>query len=169
MLYHLAGFVRGEDTRRWLRIFAARPERPQGFWILAPLRDPAALPILRYWSTLPAPKDQAEILNSVIDTLAKTGAPATARAGACCQPTEACLVAQATPAGTPTAATIQSEDEAATWLATGSTPAPESSVAVRFVDVSKRAAIVRVANGAEQRWQYLYDCWHRVDRTAGGP
>ena len=75
MLYDLAGFVRADDTWRWLRIFGVRPEREKGWWILANLHDPAALPILRYWSTLPAPKDQAEILNSVIDTLAKSGDP----------------------------------------------------------------------------------------------
>ena len=160
MLYHLAGFVRGEDTRRWLRLFAARPERAQSWWILGNFHDPAGLPLLRYWSTLPAPKDQAEILNSVIDTLAKSAEPGRAQPTACCQPSESCLVAQATRAAAPTNVAIRSEDEAAKWLAAG--PGADSGVTVRFTDASNRAAVVRGADGGEQRWQYLYDCWRRV-------
>jgi hypothetical protein len=166
LLYQLAGSVRGDDTRRWLRVFTNRPDLAQSWWILADLRDPTALPILRYWSTLPTSKDQAEILSSVIDTLAKTAAPGRAQATACCRPTEACLVTQATRAGAPAPVTIGSEDEAAKWLASGS--APEPGVAVHFTDPSNRIALVRDGDGAEQRWQYVYDCWRRVDGASGG-
>jgi len=165
LLYQLAGSVRGEGTRRWLRLFAARPDLPQSWWILANLRDPAALPILRYWSTLPTSKDQAETLNYVIDTLAKNVASGGTQMAACCQPREACLVAQATRAAGPPQVAIRSEDDAAKWLASGS--APEADVVVRFTDASNRIAVVRAGDGAEQRWQYLYDCWRRVDVTAG--
>jgi len=161
LLYQLVGSVRGDDTRRWLRLFAARPDLPQSWWILANLRDPAALPILRYWSTLPTSKDQAETLSYVIDTLAKNGAPGGAQPGACCQPSEACLVAQAARTAGPPQVAIRSEDEATRWLAAGS--APEARVVVRFTDASNRAAVVQAGDGAEQRWQYLYDCWRRLE------
>jgi hypothetical protein len=133
--------------------------------MLANLRDPAALPILRYWSGLPAPKDQAETLKYVIETLAKNAAPDGTQPTACCRPSEACLVAQVgRTAGAPRV-TIGSDDEAAKWLASGSTP--EAGVAVRFTDAANRAAVVRMTDGGEQRWQYLYDCWRRVDVSAG--
>jgi len=56
---------------------------------------------------------------------------------------------------------IRSEDEATRWLAAGS--ATEARVVVRFTDASNRAAVVQAGDGAEQRWQYLYDCWRRLE------
>ena len=80
---------------------------------------------------------------------------------ACCQPSEACLVAQAARTAGPPQVTIKSEDEAASWLASGS--APGARVVVRFMDGSNRAAVVQAGEGAEQRWQYLYDCCRRLE------
>lgn len=49
------------------------------------------------------------------------------------------------------------EEAARAWLQTG-TPAP-AKYAIRFSDDLKRSAIVAPKGGAEEHWQYLYDCW----------
>jgi hypothetical protein len=164
MLYNLAGFVRGDATRRFLRLFAARANRERDWWILAGLGDPAALPLLRYWSAAPAPDDQAETLKAVIDRLASREGPRPARPSACCRPTEQCLVERTTAAPDPV---IRSEDDAARWLVGESATGPAPGV--RFVDTLARDAWVRPDGGAEEHWQYLYDCWRRVAKNEASP
>jgi hypothetical protein len=80
MIYHLAAFTSGDDTRRLLRVFDKLPGRNQNWWILQTLRDPEALPLLQYWSTLPAPRDQQEILEHTIGSLVSRSA---SRGSAC--------------------------------------------------------------------------------------
>ena len=85
MIYHLAEFTAGEDTRRLLRIFSGLPERNQKWWILQMLRDPAGLPLLQYWSTLPAPQDQREILDHTIGRLRNRSARRATSVEVCCE------------------------------------------------------------------------------------
>ena len=162
-IYHLAEFTSGDDTRRLLRIFNALPQRNQNWWILQMLRDPAALPLLQYWSTLPAPSDQQQMLAHVIERLANVK-PGNAKApAACCAATEECLlqqVRQNTAAVVAADTQIHSEEEAVKWLADGVTA---EKFTVRYTDDLKRSAVVRRGDGAEEKWQYLYDCWRRTD------
>lgn len=166
LLYHLAGLVSDDDTFRLLRLFNAHPERNQNWWIVQNLRDPAALPILRYWSTLPAPQNQQEMLKAAIHNLENRAArgPARTQSAVCCGPTEGCLrqqlSASAAAAGTPDVV-IHSEEEARAWLQGKAVP-PED-FAIRYTDALKRNAIVSRKSGAEEHWQYLYDCWRNTD------
>jgi hypothetical protein len=170
-IYHLAEFTSSDDTRRLLRIFNALPRRNQSWWILQELRDPSALPILRYWNTLPAPNDQQQMLGHVIERLERA-ANEPARKGmgsaACCEATEECLLQQVRRSATAAAAVspgvqIHSEDEARNWLAQGGAAA--SSYTIRYTDGLKRSAIVQ-NNGTEEHWQYLYDCWRNTDKPS---
>lgn len=175
-IYHLADFTSGDDTRRLLRIFNALPQRNQNWWILQPLRDPAALPILHYWRTLPAPPatpsmpsitDQQQVLDRLIARLENVK-PGNAKVpGACCAATEECLLQQLRQEAASSAALadtqIHSEEEARKWLAEGSAPAAFN---IRYSDDLKRSAIVRRSDGSQETWQYLYDCWRRTDKPS---
>ncbi len=168
LIYHLAALVAGDDTFRLLRLFNALPQRNQNWWIVQNLRDPNALPILRYWATLPAPQNQQQMLQGAITRLQNAAAhpPAGTQAASCCGPTEDCLrqqlSASAAAAGTPDVV-IHSEEEARAWLAGKS--APPEDFAIRFTDDLKRSAIVTRKSGPEEHWRYLYDCWRNVDET----
>lgn len=172
MLYNLAGLVSGDDTIRLLRIFNAHPQRAQNYWIIANLYDPAALPLFRYWSTLPAPADQIEVLNRLITNLDRRSTTPSSAKKLCCEATEACLlehltsVEPATHSGiNPTE--IHSEEEGRNWLArTTNTPA---DFTIRYTDDLKRAATVERKGGPEEHWQFLYDCWHKIDRMPPPP
>lgn len=165
LLYHLVEFTSGDETRRLLRVFDALAQRNQNWWVLQTLRDPAALPLLRYWSTLPAPADQKLVLEQTIANLAsRTSVPASS-SRACCDATEECLLEQLKRGGgaAPVDAQIRSEEDAHKWLAEGGPP--ETAVQIRYTDELKRSAIVRHNNG-EEHWQYLYDCWRNTDTVA---
>jgi hypothetical protein len=54
--------------------------------------------------------------------------------------------------------------EARAWLRGKS--APPEDFAIRYTDVLKRTAVVSRKSGAEEHWQYLYDCWRNTDETA---
>ena len=167
LIYHLAALVASDGTFRLLRLFNALPQRNQNWWIVQNLRDPAALPIMRYWATLPAPQNQQQMLQGAITRLQNAAAhPPAGTQSACCEPTEDCLrqqlSASAAAAGTPDIV-IHSEEEARAWLSRKS--APPQDFAIRFTDDLKRSAIVTGKSGAEQHWQYLYDCWRNVDET----
>ena len=180
MIYHLLEFTSGDDTRRLLSVFNALPMRNQNWWILQTLRDRAALPLLNYWSTLPAANqtepsqqakaqvnDQQEILQHVIAALGSQSPTNRAAAAACCEATELCLLQQVrhnTATALSADTEIHSEEEARKWLAGGSGPAVE--IKIRYADELKRSAGVRLSDGAEEKWQYLYDCWRRVDEPA---
>jgi hypothetical protein len=170
--YHLAPLVSDGDTFRFLRLFNAHPGRNQNWWIVQNLRDPAALRLLDYWVTLPAPQNQREMLEAAIDSLQNRARNGTkAAANVCCGPTEECLreqvIRSAAAAGDASTAEIHSEAEARAWLQKG--PAPAADYAIRFTDDLKRSAIViRKGAAAAEHWQYLYDCWRNTDEKGTG-
>ncbi len=165
MIYHLVAFTSGNDTRRLLRIFNKLPERNQNWWILQPLRDQAALPLLAYWRTLPISRDQQEILDNIIGGLSSRSPNRTASPAPCCEATEECLLqhvrqsAQAAPLAN---VEIHSEKEARDWLNSGETPSEKFEV--HYLDELKRSAVVQTSDGKDEHWQYLYDCWRREDQ-----
>jgi len=167
LLYHLAGLASDDDTFRVLRLFNAHPQRNQNWWIVQNLRDPAALPILRYWSTLPAPQNQTEMLKTAINNLANRAKRPSPSAKACCGPTEDCLRQQlsasavAATAGDASTVVIHSEEKARAWL--GGKSAPPAEFSIRYTDDLKRDAIVSRSGVPDQHWQYLYDCWRNTD------
>jgi hypothetical protein len=169
LIYHLAALVAGDDTFRLLRLFDALPQRNQSWWIVQNLRDPATLPVLRYWATLAAPQSQQQMIEGAITRLQNAAAhpPAGAKSAACCGPTEDCLrqqlSASALAVGDASAPEIHSDDEARAWLARKS--APPEEFAIRFTDDLKRSAIVSRAGAPDEHWQYLYDCWRDVDKN----
>jgi len=166
MIYHLLEFTSGDDMRRLLRVFNTLPQRNDNWWILQMLRDPAALPLLRYWSTLPAPKDQQQMLANTIHNLENRSANKASSPNACCEATEACLLQQVK-RNAPSAALpdfeIHSDEDARKWLNSGAETPVEYHV--RYTDTLKRSAVVRRNDGREESWQYLYDCWHNVDKS----
>jgi hypothetical protein len=167
MIFHLLAFSSGDDTRRLLRIFDKLPQRNENWWILQPLRDPTALPVLTYWSTLPAPPNQQEILKHLVENLSNEHAKRETKTKACCEATEACLIEQVkqnAPPATLVKYEIHSEEDARRWLNIGASHEPE--IKVRYADDLKRAAIVRRPDGSEERWEYLYDCWREADAPA---
>lgn len=171
MIYHLAEFTSGDDTRRLLRIFNALPRRNQNWWILQTVRDQAALPLLEYWSTLPAPKDQQELLEHTIDNLRRRTPGKAAAAAVCCEATVGCLLEQVRntaalaaangASASSQASSIRTEEEARKWLQGGEPAADEFKV--HYDDELNRSAIVRRSDGTETRWQYLYDCWRKTN------
>jgi hypothetical protein len=167
MIYHLAEFTMGDDTRRLLRIFNRLPQRNQSWWILQLIRDPAALPLLKYWSTLPAPQDQRGMLEHTIGSLANRGNREPAAVGSCCDATEACLLQHLNDSAASVAAAetdIHSEEEAWKWLDGGAALAEKFQIS--YADELKRSATVRRGNGPEEHWQYLYDCWRHTDKPS---
>src|SRR5262249_11391663 len=131
-------------------------------WILTNLREPAALPLLRYWSTQPAPADQVSQLKMTIDRIAERTSPASS-SGPCCQPDESCLIEELGESEGPPTAAIASEEDARQWLARRWPGSPRRDVAITYTDPLRRAATVRRPSGVEERWEFLYDCWRRVD------
>jgi len=144
LLYRLAQRVAGRHLRRFLCAFdAAIPDKGKDWWILSGLSDARALPLLRFWATLPSDPDHE---------------PAAAESP-CCLPTRECLltwVGVAAEAGVE----ITSAEQARAWLAGAERAgaAPE----LRFADALERVARVRRAGGEEQ-WEHLYGCWRRVE------
>ncbi|HYL46824.1 MAG TPA: hypothetical protein VEU52_07340 [Candidatus Limnocylindrales bacterium] len=161
LVYNLFRWVNGEDTRLLLRIFNAHPQRNQSWWILGRLQDPDALPLLRYWATLPAPKEQAEMLGGVIHSLETRGKSHAPGGHACCQATESCLVEQLNAATAPAETEIHNEAEARAWLNQKTSAA--AGYEIHYADDVKRTATVHRKGGTEERWEYLYDCWRRTD------
>jgi hypothetical protein len=161
MLFNLAGLVRGDDTRRYLRLFNAWPKRNENFWILTNLAEPAAEPLLRYWSTLPAPDDQTRVLNDLVTTLErKRTSTRESAARPCCRLDEACLLEQLAQGNDAVDLAIRSEDEARQWLA--GVPSTARRFTITYTDELKRSAAIRQDSGAEERWEFLYDCWRRT-------
>src|SRR5262249_25031122 len=118
-----------------------------------------ALPLLRYWRGLPAPRDQSEMLQGVIDRLGQDERSVSSRRRSCCEPTEACLTDALAAAGIRSEA-IRSEAEARDWRRAPRRPA---RFRIEYLDEFKRNAVVRDRDGRESRWEYLYACWRNVD------
>jgi hypothetical protein len=161
MLYNLAGLVSGDDTHRLLRIFNAHPERAKNYWIVANLRDPAALPLIEYWSTLPTPPDQIEVLKGLIARLDNRSHARWPATKPCCEATEICLMDHLTRAEPSSPVEIHSDEQARAWLARTSSAPIDFDIS--YTDELKRSAIVRFKSGDEQHWEFLYDCWRRTD------
>jgi hypothetical protein len=163
LIYNLFRWVSGGETQRLLRIFDAHPQRNQNWWILARLQDPDALPLLRYWATLPAPKDQAQMLGGLIHSLSVRGRSHPAGGHPCRQATETCLVDQLNAAAAPVEAEIHTEAEVRAWLR--EKPGSPVNFGIGYEGDLKRSAIVRRKGGAEEQWEYLYDCWRQTDAS----
>ena len=167
-IYHLVEFTSGVDTRRLLRIFNALPQRNQNWWILQPLARSGRVADFALLAHAACPKRPAAGARSPDRAPGKTSSremPKYLRRAArppknvCCS---SCARERQRLAASPDTQ-IHSEEEARKWLAEGSAPATFN---IRYSDDLKRSAIVRRADGSEQTWQYLYDCWRRTDKPA---
>jgi hypothetical protein len=165
MLYNLMPETRRRNTRRLLTIFHRLPDRNKNWWILTPLEDASALPLLRYYSGLPSPGDQHQQLAALVDKLQRSPTSGgTAKPDTCCDPTAACLrsmLSEQTEAG----AKIGSEQSAQAWLAAS---ASGPAYRISFSGPLLRTATVHRAGQRDQHWEYLYDCWRRTDRSESG-
>lgn len=162
LFYRLAQSAPGRHTRRYLRLFDAHPEKAKHWWILSGLSNPEALPLLRYWRSLPSEESQAAQLDSLIQRLEQGGAGSRLDPSpTCCLPTRQCLLSWLA-AGPPPGLEIRNAEQARAWLA-----GPEASGGeprIRFIDVIERTALVtRPGRQGEERWEHLYGCWRRVD------
>ena len=123
--------------------------------------------MLEYWSTLPAPPDQLEVLKGLIarlDNRSHARSPAT---NPCCEATEICLLDHLTHAEPQSPVEIHSEKDALAWL--HSTTASVSDFKITYTDDSKRSATVTFKAGLDQHWEFIYDCWRRTDPVSPTP
>ena len=163
LLHGLARHLSGPLTRRFLRVFDAIPERSRHFWILSPLPDLQALPLLRYWLAQPITEEaQHKALEDLVESL-EARTPSRGAAGACCLPTPDCLRSRLRSASVAPSA-ITTADEARRWLeaAEPGQPVPR----LRFLDPLERVAVARWPDCREQRGEHLYGCWRRIDQAA---
>jgi hypothetical protein len=163
LLWDLASAVPPEQTRRFLRVLHRQPEKSSAWWVLDSLSDPDALPMLRYWATLPAGKEQLDSLKGAILKLeTQTSQGKSGNAPECCLPERACLVSQVRRQERTTgAARIETEQQALAWL--GQKDGKKDDYDIRFLDPLERIAEVQLGTAAPQRWEHLYGCWQRVD------
>lgn len=166
MLEDIVHAVKPEQTRLFLRALHRQPEKASTWWILSYLNDPDALPILRYWATIPASKDQLDSLKGAIMMLEQEISPDKPdSAPTCCQPDRACLLSQLhLQALTVDAPRIVTEQQALAWLNNKSSKKDDADI--RFTDTLERVAEVRLGAVAPQHWEHLYGCWQRVDIPA---
>lgn len=162
LLYGIARHTDGAATRRFLRLLAAREDLTRSFWILTPLQDVAALPLLLYWQTLDiAEASQRDALERIVVRLEGMGPRMTVDA-ACCRPTRECLDAWIQ-SRAPGFGSIGGADEARAWL--DDSPPEDEKPAVTFLDDLSRVASVTRQEGETERWEHLFGCWRRVDDT----
>lgn len=158
LFYGLAKDVAGDETRRLLRALDATGERSKLWWVLAPLKDRSALPILRYWEaseTDPRLRTQA---GNIVLALERRHAPAAQRVRqSCCEATRACLASRVENPEDDPVPLITTAEQARDWLEHRAS-AP-SQPQIRFVDALERVAEVTDARGRSQRWAHLYGCW----------
>lgn len=163
LLQDIVQAITPEQTRLFLRVLHRQPDKASAWWILSDLKDPDALPMLRYWATLPANKDQLYPLKSAIARLEQQISPdKPGSIAACCQPDRACLLSQLhLKTLTVDAPRIATEQQALAWLNNKSGKTGDADI--RFTDALERVAEVRVGTAAPQQWEHLYGCWQRVD------
>jgi len=161
MIYCLLSQTRAENTRRLLSTFNDLPDRNKNWWILMPLADPSALPLLDYYAKLPAPKDQHDELVNVMERLRNSGGPE--KLPTCCEPTRACLRSMLGKDSI-RPVTIRSEQGARAWLK--GTLVGKTGYEIKFSGPLQRAATIHRSGSPDQHWEYLYDCWRRTDLTA---
>ncbi len=163
LLYRLAGEVGGRDTRRYLRVFARLQGESGQWWILSGLRDPGALPLLRYWLTVPSEESQRAQLEGLVERLEGDAAGGrTAIGRPCCAPTADCLLATVrTQPARPSGHVLGSQAEAEAWLAEA-VASEEAQPHLTFLGPLAREAVVRTGRRVE-RYEHLYGCWHRTE------
>ena len=162
MLYALMSQTRGRNTRRLLTVFNNLSDRNKNWWIVTPLEDPSAVPLLKYYASLPSPNDQHQQLAALVENLQRQNSEPETKKSTCCEPTAACLrsmlgeqQAQQTE--------IRSEQSARAWLV-GSPRL--TTFRISFSGPLNRTAVVHRPGKRNQHWQYLYDCWRRTDLSA---
>jgi hypothetical protein len=162
LLYRLAGEVAGPDTRRYLRAFAGLSDLGGQWWILSGLRDAGALPLLRYWLTLPSEESQHTQLEHLVERLEGDAAGGgTPGEPPCCAPTADCLLATVrAEGGGPHAVILGNQAEARAWLEQAR-PSADVQPELNFVGPLAREALVRIG-GRVERYEHLYGCWHRI-------
>ena len=162
LLWDLVRAISPNQTRRFLRVIHHQSDRPEAWWVLDELRDPGALPMLRYWTTLPAGPEQLKRLKSVIQNLeaqATQGAPG--NAADCCSPDRTCLLAHVRYRDLLMGvAPIENEKQAMAWLSRED--GGQDDILVRFADPLERIAEVRIGARGPQRWEHLYGCWQHI-------
>ena len=124
-----------------------------------PIEDASALPLLRYYETLPAPEDQHQELTGAITNLERRLATPE-QSATCCGATPACL-RSLLEKELPQNVKIHSEQSAKAWLK--GTLEPKTSYKIAFSGPLKRTATVHRSHGHDEHWEYLYDCWRRTD------
>ena len=159
MIYCFLSHTRGENTRRLLMFFNSLADRNSNWWILSPVEDDSALPLLRFYATLPAPADQHQQLLGIITRFERRKAIPD-KTPTCCDATQACL-RSILEKDTPQDITVDSEQSARAWLK--GTLEPKKSYDVAFSGPLERTATVRRAHDPDEHWEYLYDCWRRTD------
>lgn len=162
-LYGLAKTAAGDGTRRLLRILSGIPERGRLWWVLQPLQDQAALPLLRYWQSFETDPEQHRMAENVVLAL-QNRRRSSGSAYACCQPTRACLAQRVQAGGGSAGAVITTEEQARSWLS-GQTAVPIDP-GIRFLDPLERVADVSLSATRVQRWEHLYGCWRMTGTTA---
>src|SRR5262249_53422471 len=158
MLQRIGRFVRGENTRVYLRLFESMPARQDNLTLLNEVEDPQALPLLKYWVSLPGAGDGKQQLQYNIDRLESRQMRALS---ACCEPSEVCLRQRVEQSAAPFK--IATAEEAHGWLKMASVS--KSDLRIRFKDELKRSAEVNGKAGLRQTWEFLYGCWQRTDIT----
>jgi hypothetical protein len=164
-IYDFLLHTRGENTRRILTFFNNLPDRNNNWWILMPIEDASALPLLRYYETLPAPGDQHQELTGAITRLERRRAMPEESA-TCCEATQACL-RSFLEKDSPQDVKIQSEQSVRAWLR--GTLEPKTSYKLAFSGPLKRTATVHRSHSPNEHWEYLYDCWRRTDTATSQP
>jgi hypothetical protein len=163
MIYALMSQTRGQNTRRLLAIFNDLADRNSNWWILMPLEDASALPLLDFYQTLPSPDDQHQQLVSTIEHLEKR--PRNSMKGQpCCEATEACLrtiLGEGEGENDSEQERITSEARARLWLSGQLTS--KSAFKIEFSGPLQRTATVHERDVSDQHWEYIYDCWRRTD------
>ncbi|HTM42781.1 MAG TPA: hypothetical protein VL177_17815, partial [Terriglobales bacterium] len=162
MLYALMSQTRGRNTRRLLTVFNNLSDRNKNWWIVTPLEDPSAVPLLKYYASLPSPNDQHQQLAALVENLQRQNSEPERKKSTCCEPTAACLRSML---GDESAqqTEIRSEQSARAWLA-GSPRV--TTYRISFSGPLNRTAVVHRPGKRNQHWQYLYDCWRRTDLSA---
>lgn len=159
MIYCLLSQTRDRNTRRLLVLFNNLPDRNKNWWMLMPLEDESALPLLNFYLTLPAPSDQKQELAGVIENLQRRN-NAPHKPATCCEPTQECLRSRLEE-GSFSQVKITSEQSARAWLKGILVSASEYQI--HFSGPLGHSAIAHRAGSPDQHWEYLYDCWRRTD------
>ena len=130
-----------------------------------PMEDASALPLLRYYETLPAPEDQHQELMGAITMLERRQAMPE-KSATCCEATPACL-RSLLEKDSPQDVKIHSEQSVHAWLK--GTLEPKTAYKIEFYGPLKRTATVHRSHKPDEHWEYLYDCWRRTDTATSQP